>query len=110
MPLSTYYKVYGALLVLTVITVGVSMAGLPSTLSIVVAMIVAMVKATVVATWFMHLNHDTPFNRLVFGSALFFLAIFFTFTVFDLGSRGSVLEVTDNFELRMDRATGAAVE
>jgi cytochrome c oxidase subunit IV len=103
-PMSTYYTVYGLLLVLTVATVGVSYAGLPSGPSLFVAMAVASVKATVVALWFMHLKYDTSFNRMVFASAILFMAVFFGFTLTDLGSRGSVLAVEDNFVLRQDRA------
>ena len=106
-PMSTYYTVYGLLLVLTVATVAVSYAGLPSGPSLFVAMAVASVKATVVALWFMHLKYDTSFNRMVFASAILFMAVFFGFTLTDLGSRGSVLAIEDNFALRQDRAEAA---
>jgi caa(3)-type oxidase subunit IV len=105
-PLGTYFTVFGCLLVLTVLTVLVSYMGLPSTLSIVVAMLVASAKATLVILWFMHLKYDTPFNRLVFASAPWFIALFFIFTMFDLSSRGDVVAITGNYNLRMDQATG----
>lgn len=105
-PLGTYLTIYFVLLVLTVVTVAVSYMGLPSTLSIIVAMMVASVKASLVVLWFMHLKYDTKFNVLVFLSSIWFIALFFIFTMFDLGSRDSILAVTGNFELRMDRATG----
>ena len=103
-PLSLYYKVYGILLVLTVVTVGVSYLGLPSTLSIMVAMMVASVKAFFVCTWFMHLIHDTKFNVLFFLSSFWFIAIFFVFTIFDLSSRDRVMKASDTFEYRNERA------
>jgi caa(3)-type oxidase subunit IV len=102
--LGTYLSVFGALLVLTVVTVMVSYMGLPSTLSIVVAMIVASVKASLVCAWFMHLKYDVKFNVLVFLSAVWFAALFFIFTMIDLGSRGAIMHKTDNFVLRADRA------
>ena len=64
-PLSTYFTVFGSLIVLTFVTVGVSELGLPATLSIIVAMAVAL-KATLVSTWFMHLIHDTKLNIVIF--------------------------------------------
>lgn len=104
--MSVYLGVYGALLVLTVVTVGVSYLGLPSTPSLMVAMGVALVKATLVAAFFMHLLHDTRFNVFIFVAAFWFAASFFTFTFIDLSSRGAILKVQDNFELRQDVADG----
>ncbi|MFT5584083.1 MAG: caa(3)-type oxidase subunit IV, partial [Cognaticolwellia sp.] len=104
MPLKTYFIIYVALLCLTVLTVAVSVMGLPSLLSIVVAMAVATVKALLVATWFMHLKYDRKFNVFVFGASFWFMAVFFIFTMTDLSSRGDILAVTGNFEQRMDAA------
>lgn len=103
-PLSTYYKVFGSLLVLTVLTVVVSRLGLEPTVSIIVAMAVAGVKAFLVAAWFMHLKYDTKFNVLCFGSAIWFAGLFFIFTCFDLGSRDSILAIQGNEVARMDAA------
>lgn len=103
-PLKTYFIVFGCLLVLTIATVAVSYAGLPSTMSIIVAMIVASMKASLVVWFFMHLNHDLPFNKIVFGSAVFFAAIFFGFTMLDLSSRDAVLAVEGNFYKKAEDA------
>ena len=67
-------------------------------------MAIAVCKATVVALWFMHLIHDTRFNRFVFASAGFFLLVFFAFTMFDLSTRGDILQIMDNDVLRADQA------
>jgi len=107
-PLKTYYGIFGALIVLTGLTYAVSFAGFPPVQSVIIAMAVAMTKASLVALWFMHLKYDTKFNIFVFVSALWFMAVFFVFTMFDLGSRGRVLEDTDNFALRKDLAAAAA--
>lgn len=108
-PLSTYYGVYGALLVLTVATVGVSYADLgPASLA--VAMIVAVVKAALVAGYFMHLKYDERFNSFVFFSSILFLAIMFVLTLADLGTRGLVDPNTDNFALRRDQAAQKRME
>jgi cytochrome c oxidase subunit 4 len=103
-PLSVYFTVFSSLIVLTFVTVGVSELGLPPTLSIIVAMAVALVKATLVATWFMHLIHDTKLNISLFLASLWFMSIFFIFTTFDMASRGNVMKMSDTFEFRQQRA------
>ena len=103
-PLWMYMGVYFTLLFLTVVTVGVSYLGLPPTLSIITAMAVALVKAFFVATWFMHLAHDSKFNVLFFISSFWFIGAFFTFTMSDLSSRDRVMKASDSFELRKDKA------
>ncbi len=103
-PLSVYFTVFGSLIILTFVTVGVSYLGLPPTLSIVVAMSVALVKATLVATWFMHLIHDTKLNIALFLASLWFMGIFFIFTTFDMSSRGNVMKASSTFEFRQLRA------
>jgi cytochrome c oxidase subunit 4 len=106
LPVKTYLKVYGALLVLTFVTVQVSLLDLGDP-AIFVAMAVAIVKAALVALYFMHLRYDSGFNRFVFLGSLLFLVIFFVFTLIDLGTRGSVLEEQDNFVLRDEQAQTA---
>ena len=91
MPLSMYFGVFAALLVLTVVTVGVSLLGLPPMLAIVVAMAVATVKAVLVVLYFMHLRYENPFYAFIFVSSLFFVALFFVFTLGDLAFRGFVI-------------------
>jgi cytochrome c oxidase subunit IV len=55
-----YLFVFGALLVLTVATVGVSYLNLPTTPAIAVGLSIALVKATLVAMYFMHLKGERP--------------------------------------------------
>jgi len=107
LPLKTYFAVFGALLVLTVITVVVSVVGLPQPTAIIVAMVVAAVKASLVVLWFMHLKYDDRFYSLIFIISLFFLALFFIFTTMDVLSRGQVNEEEsffsqDGIQLRKD--------
>lgn len=103
-PLPVYITVFSALIVLTFVTVGVSYLGLPPALSIIVAMAVALVKGTLVATWFMHLIHDTKLNIALFLASLWFMSIFFIFTTFDMASRGNVMKTSDTFEFRQQLA------
>jgi len=110
-PLPTYFKVYGALLVLTVLTVLVSVFAeateMASPLSLTLAMAVALTKATLVCAWFMHLAQDTKFNIIVFCSAAWFVTLFFIFTMFDLGSRGTVLDIQNFEHLQVNQAETA---
>ena len=53
-----YLYVFLALAILTAVTVGVSRVDLGITGGIVVALIVAAVKGSLVALYFMHLNHE----------------------------------------------------
>lgn len=97
-PLPVYFAVFGALLVLTVITVGVSLLGLPPTESFIVAMLVAIVKASVVALWFMHLISEKRFYSFILLSTVFFMGLFFVLTLVDLSSRdATAIEETPRY-------------
>ena len=74
----TYYMVFGALMVLTTLTVGVSYLQLAIPLAITVALIVAIVKGSLVALFFMHLLHE----RKVIYWALTLTVVFFIFLMF----------------------------
>ncbi len=71
-----YYMVFGALLVLTVVTVAVSYLHLSIFGAVVVALIVASTKGTLVALYFMHLISE---EKIIYwtlgltGVLLFFL-------------------------------------
>ena len=77
-----YFAVWGALILLTGITVLVSYVHL-GMMNVVVALVIASVKASLVALFFMHLKHE---SRLVWGFALtpiFFLVIIIAGTLSD---------------------------
>ena len=74
----TYVMVFGALMVLTMITVGVSYLHLSIPLAITVALIVAIIKGSLVALFFMHLSHE----RKIIYYVLALTAIFFIFLMF----------------------------
>ena len=78
----TYFIVYAALVVLTVVTVLVSYVNL-GLMNVVVALLIASVKASLVALIFMHLKSE---DRLVWGFALVpiaFLALIILGTLVD---------------------------
>jgi cytochrome c oxidase subunit 4 len=60
-----YLIVFGALLVLTLATVGASYLRLATGPTIVVALTIAAVKGGLVAAFFMHLNHE---RALIYGA------------------------------------------
>ena len=85
---SNYIKIWGALLVLTIITVAVSYVHFGvwhlGFLNILVAMLVATVKGSLVCLYFMHMKEDNRVNQVVFISAFLFLAIFVGLTLSDV--------------------------
>jgi cytochrome c oxidase subunit 4 len=74
----TYFMIFGALMVLTIITVGVSYVHLPVAAAVTVALIVATIKGSLVALYFMHLLHE----RKVIYWVLALTLIFFMFMMF----------------------------
>lgn len=74
----TYLMIFGALMVLTMVTVGVSYLHLPVAMAIAVALVVATIKGSLVALYFMHLNHE---RKLVYY-VLALTAVFFIFMMF----------------------------
>jgi cytochrome c oxidase subunit 4 len=74
----TYLMVFGALMVLTCLTVGVSYLHLPTREQIFVALAIAIVKGSLVALFFMHLIDE---RRLIY-SVLVLTVVFFIFLMF----------------------------
>jgi len=70
----TYMMVFGALMALTILTVGVSYLHLATHEAIIVALLIASIKGSLVALFFMHLIDE---RRLIYWvlslTALFFL-------------------------------------
>ncbi len=100
-PKSQYVKILVALFFLTGVTYAVSYLSLgPASLP--VAMIVAALKAGLVATFFMHLKGDERYHTFVFVSSLLCVGIFFTFVLFDMGSRPRLNDEQGTFFLRMN--------
>ncbi len=101
MPVKKYLQVFGALMVLTVLTVLVSYLDL-GPLALGVAMLVALIKAGFVVGYFMHLKYDTRFHAFVFFSTILFVAIFFALTFFDLKTRDMMNTTWDSHQFAKD--------
>ena len=87
-PKSTYYAIFGALMVLTALTVDrrvrqPGLAELPGGASA-----IAIIKATLVILFFMHVKYSSQLTKMVVGIAFFFLGILLTLTLTDYLSRG----------------------
>lgn len=88
-PMSLYWKVFGGLIFLTLLTVAVSYADLGKA-SLPIAMVVAIAKSSLVVMFFMHLKGDDRTFTFIFLSTLIFVGIFFGITFADLTTRGTV--------------------
>ena len=86
-PKSTYYAIFGALMVLTGVTVGAAFVNLGS-FNFPVAIAIAITKATLVILFFMHVKYSSRLTKMVVAMSFFFLAIMFGLTLSDYMSRG----------------------
>lgn len=81
-----YWVIWGALLVLTLVTVITGRMHLPS-FGLVLALVIATVKGTLVTLYFMHLIDHRGANRLVFGVSIVFVMLMLAIPLLDLGTR-----------------------
>jgi cytochrome c oxidase subunit IV len=73
----TYMMVFGALLVLTIVTVAVSYLQMPVVAGVTVALIIASFKASLVAMYFMHLKGEAKtIYWSLYVTVLFFVLLF----------------------------------
>jgi cytochrome c oxidase subunit 4 len=86
-PKSVYYTIFGALMVLTAVTVFAAFVEL-GILNFPLAIGIATVKATLVVLFFMHVKYSSRMTKLVVLCSLFFLAILLLETMVDYASRG----------------------
>jgi cytochrome c oxidase subunit IV len=86
-PKRTYYMVFGALMVLTYLTVQVAFFDL-GPLNAVVALTIACVKALLVVLYFMHVRYSTRLTWMVVISGFFWLGILFVLLMSDYLTRG----------------------
>jgi cytochrome c oxidase subunit 4 len=86
-PVPVYLALFGALMVLTVITVAVAWVNL-GVLNIVVALVVAVVKASLVVLYFMHLKYSPRLTWVVMASGFFWLVILLGLLMADYATRG----------------------
>ena len=86
-PKSLYYSIFGALMVITIITVEVATHNFGA-LNFPVAIGIAITKATLVILFFMHAKYSSTLTKMFVGTAFFFLFILLTLSLTDYLSRG----------------------
>ncbi|MCU1267085.1 MAG: Caa(3)-type oxidase, subunit [Acidobacteria bacterium] len=82
-----YFAIFLALLVGTVLTAWVAFFDFPGPLNAIVALTIACIKAALVILYFMHMRYSSRLIWVVFGAALFWLAIMFALTFSDYSTR-----------------------
>jgi cytochrome c oxidase subunit 4 len=85
-PARLYWGIFIALIILTVLTVGLAGIHLGKA-NLAVAIVIASIKAALVCTFFMHLNHDNRFHAIILVSAVLFIGIFFVLVMNDTNYR-----------------------
>jgi cytochrome c oxidase subunit 4 len=90
-PALFYWGIFSALIFLTVVTVGASYIDFGAA-NTVIAVLIATVKAALVATFFMHLQHDKAFNSVILVMSFVFLGVFIFLTNEDVSTRNKLDE------------------
>lgn len=83
---SLYLTIFGALMVLTAVTVGAAFVDLAA-FNFSVAIGIACVKASLVVWYFMHVKYQSHLTKLTLATGLFFLAILLGMSLIDYVSR-----------------------
>lgn len=83
---ASYRKTFGALLVLTVLTVAVAFVDLGA-LNDIVALGIASLKASLVLLFFMHVRENSAYTILVMASGVLFFLCLVAFTLSDVFTR-----------------------
>ena len=92
LPRATLFKVFGALVALTIITVITAQWDLGG-LDVPLALAIATTKVILVMLYFMALKYDNRVNAMVFSVGVILVGIFLTFTLFDTQFRGDLPNV-----------------
>ena len=82
-----YITIFLVLLVGTALTVFAAFYDFPYRLNTVIALTIATAKATFVVLYFMHVRYSARLVWVILGSALFWMAILFAFTLADYFTR-----------------------
>jgi cytochrome c oxidase subunit 4 len=87
--LGFYVAIFFALIICTLLTVGISDIHL-GRLNLIVAVVIASMKASLVVLFFMHLRYDSKFNSMILVMSILFIGVFFAFTMNDTDRRGEI--------------------
>lgn len=81
----TLLGTWGALMVLTVLTVLATKVDFGGSTNLALAMLVAVIKATLVVLFFMHLRYDKVFHSVLLVGGVLCAALFVGYTLMDSG-------------------------
>ena len=81
-----YYRIFAALLILTLLTVGVAYLNL-GVLNTVIALTIATGKALLVVLFFMHVRYSSRFIWVAVSAGVFWLLLLLVFTLSDYLTR-----------------------
>ena len=85
-PIALYYKIFGALMVLTIITVAVAFQDF-GVFNNIIALGIAGIKTTLVVLFFMHVKYESKLTKLFAAAGFIWLAILLAFTLQDTETR-----------------------
>lgn len=93
--LPTYFTVFGALMVLLIITLGAAAVDFAKLLgprwhflNIAIAMLIAVIKAVLIIAYFMHVKYSSKMTMVFAAAAFVFVTIMFALTFSDYQTRG----------------------
>ena len=86
-PKSMYFGIFGALMVLTAVTVAVAFVNVHP-FNFAIALSIAVFKATLVILFFMHAKYASRLTKMFVATSFFFLIVLFALTLTDYTSRG----------------------
>jgi len=84
----TYFGIFGALMILTILTVIVARIDLGHGWNDIVALTIAVIKALLVVLYFMHVRYSSRLTWVFVAAGFFWLAILIVLTLTDYASRG----------------------
>lgn len=85
-PITLYYKIFGALMILTLITVVVAFQDF-GVFNNIIALTIAGIKTTLVVLFFMHVKYESKLTKLFAAAGFIWLAILIAFTLQDTETR-----------------------
>ena len=88
-PRRIYFRVFMALLALTLLTWGLAYLELSQTLGVMVALTIAMAKALLVVLFFMHVRYSSWLTWVFVGAGVAWLGHMLILTMSDYLSRGT---------------------
>ena len=104
--IKTLSIVFGALVFLTIFTVGTSRLDL-GVMNVPLALVIAITKAALVVVIFMALRWDNKINAAIFAVGVLFVIVFLSFILLDTMYRGDLSNTTKGTIMEMEAANEA---